>query len=83
LKLAEKYLLDPTVSMYLFDELNKWDYSSQKSRPDLEAEFRKCTNGWNMLLYGHTKRTVWSTVPQLDGTVVGFTTTYAIRAYHT
>jgi hypothetical protein len=29
------------------------------------------------------KGTTRATVPQLDCTVVGYTTTYAIRAYHT
>ena len=55
-KLVEKYLLNQTVSMYLFDELHKWDYSTWKVRPQMVSEFRKITNGWNLYLYGNEKR---------------------------
>jgi len=41
LKDLEKYLLNLTVSL---GELQKWDYSTSKCRPQLESKF---TNGWN------------------------------------
>ena len=40
--------------MYLFDKPHK--YSIRKSRPELDSDFHKLTNGWNLLLYAHTKR---------------------------
>ena len=40
--------------MYLFDKPHK--YSTRKSRPELDSDFHKFTNGWNLLLYAHTKR---------------------------
>ena len=42
-KLAEKYLWDRTVSMYLFDKPHK--YSTRKSGPELDSDFCKFTNG--------------------------------------
>ena len=43
--LVEKYLLNQTVSMYLFDELHKWDYSTWKVRPQMVSEFVRLQTG--------------------------------------
>ena len=34
------------ISMYLFDDLHKWEYNTGKSQTQLKSEFRKITNGW-------------------------------------
>ena len=41
--LVEKYLLNQTVSMHLFDKLEKWEYAKD-TRPQLQSEFRNYTN---------------------------------------
>ena len=39
--------MNQTASMNLFDDLHKWDDSTQKSGPQLESEVCKLTNEWN------------------------------------
>jgi hypothetical protein len=34
------------ISMYLFDDLHKWEYNTGKAQTQLKSEFRKITNGW-------------------------------------
>jgi len=35
------FLFNRTVSMYLLEELHKWDHSTRKSQPQLNSEFSK------------------------------------------
>jgi len=47
INLAEKYLLNRTVTMHLLNKLHKWDYSTWNVWPQLEFDFCKFPNRWN------------------------------------
>jgi hypothetical protein len=47
--------MNQPIAIYTIDKLNKLIYITQQAWPQLESEFCKFTNGWNLYVYGQEK----------------------------
>ena len=58
LECCRKNLMNQPIAIYTIDKLNKLIYITQQAWPQLESEFCKFTNGWNLYVYGQEKNCV-------------------------